>query len=44
MPELKYMSHRAKDCTGVRINRIIKDGMEGPIGSSADTVNKYKKS
>ena len=33
MPERKYESHSAKDCTGVRTKRSIKDGMGGPIGS-----------
>ena len=44
MPEQKYMSYSAKDCTGMRTNRTIKDGMGGYMGSRADTVKQYKKS
>ena len=28
MPERNYISHSAKDCTGMRTNRNIKDGMK----------------
>ena len=44
MPELKYMSHSAEECTGISANQNIKDGMGGSVGSMADTVKKYKKS
>ena len=44
MPEHKYMSHIAKDCTCMRTNRTIKYGMGGFLGSRADTVKHYKKS
>ena len=39
-----YMSHIAKDCTGMRTKRTIKDGMGGSVGGRADTVKQYKKS
>ena len=44
MPERKYMFHSTKDCTGVRTNRSIKDGMGVPIGSSTHVVQQHKKS
>ena len=43
-PERKYMSHSAKDCTGVRTKHPINDGMRGPIGISTNAVKQYKKS
>ena len=33
MPEKKYMSHSSDDCTGIRTNLTIKDGMGGSVGS-----------
>ena len=44
MLEKKYMSHSAEDCTCMRTNRTIKDGMGGSVGSRYDTVKQYKKS
>ena len=44
IPEQKYMSHSAEDCTGVRTKRSIKDGMGGPIGSSTHAVQQHMKS
>ena len=44
MPERKYMSHSAKDYTGVRTKRSIKDGMGRPVVSRADNVKQYKNS
>ena len=44
MPERKYTSHSAEDCTGVRTSRSIKCGMGGPMGSRNDAVKQYKKS
>ena len=38
MPERKYRSHSADDCTGVRTNRSIKDGLGGPTENSNDAV------
>ena len=38
MPEKKYMLHSAKDCTGMGINRNIKDGMGRYMGSRAGTL------
>ena len=43
MPERKYMLHSSEDCTGIRTNRTIKDGLGGSVGIMADTVNQYKK-
>ena len=42
--ERNYTSHSAKDCTGVRTNRFIKDGMGGLVGSRTYAVKQYKKS
>ena len=44
MPELKYMSHSAEDCTGVHIKRPIKDGVGGPIRGRTNGVQQYRKS
>ena len=44
MPEQKYMSHSAKDCTGVRTNWTIKDRMGGSVGIRTDNMKQYKKS
>ena len=44
MTEPKYMLHIAEDCTGVRTNQSIKDGMGGPVGSRSNAVKQYKKS
>ena len=44
MPERKYTSHSAEDCTGVRTNWSIKDGTGGPMRSRTDTVKQYQKS
>ena len=44
MSERKFMTHSAKDCTGHRTNRNIKDGMGGYVVIRADTVRQYKKS
>ena len=44
MPERKYTSHSAKDCTVVRTKRPINDGMRGPIGISTNAVKQYKNS
>ena len=44
MTEQNYMSHSSKDCTGVRTNWNIKDGMGGYVVSRTDTVKQYKKS
>ena len=44
MPERNYTSHSAEDCTGVHINRPIKDVMGGPMGSRTDAVKQYKNS
>ena len=44
IPERKYASHSAKDFTGVRTKRSIKDVMKGPIGSRTNYVQQYKKS
>ena len=44
MSERKFMTHSAKDCTGHRTNRNIKDGMGGYVVIRADTVKKYNKS
>ena len=44
MPEKNYISHSDEDCTGVRTNRKIKDGIGGSVGSMTDTVKQYKKS
>ena len=44
MPEGNYMSHSAKDCTGVVTNWTIKDGMGGSVEISTDNVKQYKKS
>ena len=38
------MLHRVEDCTGMRTNLTIKDGMGGYVGSRADTMKQYKKS
>ena len=44
MPERKYVSHSAEDCTSVRTKRSIKDGMGVPIGSRTHAVQQHKKS
>ena len=44
MPDHKYASHSAKDCTGVRSKRFIKDGMGGPIGIRTHVVQHNNKS
>ena len=44
MPEHKYTLHNAKDFTGVRNKDPIKDGMRGPMVSSNNAVQHYKKS
>ena len=44
MPERKYMSHSTEDCTGMRTNRPIKDGMGGPAGSRNHAMQQHKKS
>ena len=44
MPERKYASHSAKDCTGVRTQRSTKDGMGGPIGSRTHAGQQHKNS
>ena len=44
MPELKYMSHSSKACTGMPTNQNIKYGMMGSVGSRDDTVKHYKNS
>ena len=44
MPERKYMSHNSKNCTGARTKCPIKNGMGGPIGSSTNFLQHYKKS
>ena len=44
MPEHKYMSHSAEDCTGVHNNWPIKYEMGGPMGSRTDAVKQYNKS
>ena len=44
MPEKKYMQNSAEDCTGVRTNQTIKDGMGGSVEISTDNVKQYKKS
>ena len=38
------MLHITEDCTGMRTNMTIKDGMGGSVRSKADTVKQYKKS
>ena len=43
MPERKYMSHITKDCTVIRTDRFIKDGMGGPAGSRNHAVQQHKK-
>ena len=43
MPEKKYMPHSAEDCTDVRTNRTIKDGMGVSVGGRTDTMNQYNK-
>ena len=44
MPEHKYASHSAEDCTGVCTKHSIKDGMARPIGRMDNSVKQYKKS
>ena len=44
MPELMYVLHSVKDCTGMCTNRTIKDRMGGSVGSRDGTVKQYKKS
>ena len=44
MPEQKYMSRSAKDCTGVRTNWTIRDRMGGSVGIRTDNMKQYKKS
>ena len=43
MPERKYISHSADDCTGVRTNRPIKYGMVIPMGIRNEAVKQYNK-
>ena len=44
IPDRNFMSHSAKDCTGVCTNRTIKYRMGGYVVSRTATVNQYKKS
>ena len=44
MSERKYTSHSSEDCTDMRTNRLIKDGMGGTIRSSTDSLKQYKRS
>ena len=43
MPERKYMSNSAEDCTFVHNNKNIKDRMGVSVGSRDDNVKQYKK-
>ena len=43
MPEWKYMSHSAEDCTVMSTKRNIKDGIGGYMGSRDDTMKQHKK-
>ena len=38
------MLHITEDCTGMRTNHTIKDGMGGYVGSRDDTMKQYNKS
>ena len=44
MPDKKYISHSANECTGICTNRIIMYGMGVSVVSGSDTVKQYKKS
>ena len=44
MTDINYTSHSSKDCTGVRTNQYIKDGIRVPVGSRDNALIHYKKS
>ena len=44
MPERKYTSHSAEDCTGLCTKWYIKDGLVETMGSRTYAVKQYKKS